>query len=199
MRKALWLCFFWLVPAAALADGNTSASTKRDLAKTCTQAEEGDGYTDAGSWSCPGLGNIKMLVAVSDDRSFLGFGRKPAESCAYAKTFARFNTALSPVEWRLRNGKPFATIQRWRVSTDDEGGSVTWLVVTALVVTALKGGEACHIHSVAGSNPEANVQARRAADELVPDFDCESDVPTVDSRVGSEGIGVIACQQIAGR
>ncbi len=135
-----------------------------------------------------------MLAAVSDDRSFLGFGRKPAESCAYAKTFARFNTALSPVEWRLRNGKPFATIQRWRVSTDDEGGSVTWLVVTAL-----KGGEACHVHSVAGSNPEANVQARRAADELVPDFDCESDVPTIDSRVGTEGIDVIACQQIADR
>ena len=194
MRKALWLSAFWLVPAAALADGNTSAYTKWDLEKTCRLAEQGDGYTYAGAWSCPGRGEIKMQVAVSDDRSFVGFGRKPAESCAYSKTFARFNTALSPVEWRLRNGKPFATIQRWRVSTDDEGGSMTWLVVTAL-----KGGEACHAHYVAGSYPDANVQARRAADDLAPDFDCESDVPTVDSKVGTDGIDFISCQEISGR
>jgi hypothetical protein len=194
MRKVLWLSVFCLWPAIVLADGNTSAYTHWDLEKTCTQVEDGDGYTYAGTWSCPGQGGIGMLVSVSDDRSYVGFGQVPAESCAYAKTFARFNTALSPVEWRLRNGKPFAAIQRWRVSTDDEGGSMTWLVVTAL-----KGGEACPIHYVAGSYPEANAQARRAADGLVADFDCEGDVPTVDSRVGFEGIDLISCREIRDR
>jgi hypothetical protein len=194
MRKAFWLSVLCLWPAAALAEGNTSTYTRWDLEKTCTQVEEGDGYTYAGSWSCPGRGDIKMMVGVSDDRSFVGFGRKPAESCAYARTFSRFNDALSPVEWRLRNGKPFATIQRWRVSTDDEGGTMTWLVVTAL-----KAGEACHVHYVAGSYPDANAQARRAADDLARDFDCEGDVPTVDSKVGFEGIDFISCREIRDR
>jgi len=194
MRKAFWLSVFCLWPAAALAEGNTSAYTKWDLETTCTQVEDGDGYTYAGSWSCPGRGDIKMVVSVSDDRSFVGFGRKPAETCAFARTFSRFNDALSPVEWRLRNGKPFATIQRWRVSTDDEGGTMTWLVVNAL-----KGGEACHVHYVAGSYPDANAQARRAADDLAPDFDCEGDVPTVDSKVGFEGIDFSSCQEIRDR
>ncbi|MFN4142648.1 hypothetical protein [Aestuariivirga sp.] len=192
MRSPLWLCFFCLCPAAAAAGEIASAYSRFDLEKTCRQVEKGDEYVSAGTWSCGGKEGPEVLVAISDDRSFVGFGRKAAESCAFRKTFDRFNTALSPVEWRISGGKPFAAIERWRVVTDEEGGTQTWLVITAL-----KGDGACHVHYVAGSYPDANEHARRAADDLVPDFDCENDVPTVDSKVGPPGIAMVSCGELA--
>jgi hypothetical protein len=193
MRKALWLCFFWLVPAAAWGDGNTSAYTKFDLEKTCRQVAKPDEYVFAGTWECPGHKGLKILVSDMDERSYVGFGARPAETCAFSRTFDRFNTALSPVEWRLRNGKPFAVIQRWRVTTDEEGGTATWLVVTKLT-----GNEACPVHYVAGSYPNANAQAREAADDLAAggDFNCATDIATVDSTVGPPPIAMISCQEV---
>ena len=147
----------------------------------------------AGSWKCAGFGGNDIVVSLDDERSYVGFGPRPTETCAFRKTFGRFNTALSPVEWRLKNGKPFAAIERWRVVTDDDGGSVTWLVVTKL-----DGKQACHVHYVAGSYPNANEHARRAADDLVPGFDCQQDVPTVDSKVGPPGIDMVSCGELGG-
>jgi hypothetical protein len=188
----LWLCFLCLAPAAALADEYSSAYTAFDLEKTCRQVAKADEYVFAGTWECPGYKGAKVLVSEMDDRTYVGFGRKPAESCAFSRTFERFNTALSPVEWRLRNGKPFAVIQRWRVATDDDGGSATWLVISKL-----EGDEACPVHYVAGSYPDANAHARRAADDLAnDDFNCAADVATVDSKVGADGIAFIACQDV---
>jgi hypothetical protein len=176
---------------AALAQDTTSAYSSWDLEKTCAEVEKGDDLTFAGSWSCPGLGAIRMLVSISDDRSFVGFGRDPAKSCAYARTFFGLNTALSPVEWRLKRGRPFAAIQRWRVVTDEDGNTATWLVVTAI-----KGSEACPVHYVAGSYPNANDIARRAADDIAEDFDCEFDVATVSSTVGGPGVEFVSCREL---
>lgn len=122
----------------------------------------------------------------------MGFGEKPDQSCAYKRSFNRFNTALSPVEWRLRDGKPFAVIERWRVTTDDEGGTATWLVVSAL-----KPGEACPVHYVAGSFPKANDEARRAADEMADGFDCARDSATFSSKAGPPGIDLTPCGDLA--
>jgi len=132
-----------------------------------------------------------MLVSISDDRSFVGFGRYPARSCAYAKTFFGLNTALSPVEWRLKRGRPIAAIQRWRVVTDENGNTATWLVVTAI-----KGSDACPVHYIAGSYPNANELARSYADDIAEDFDCEFDVPTVDSKVGPPGVEFVSCREM---
>ena len=74
---------------------------------------------------------------------------------------------------------------------DEDGNAVTWLVVTAL-----KPGNSCHMHYVAGSYPDANAQARRAADDLAEDFDCASDVPTVDSKMGAPPISLVACKEL---
>jgi hypothetical protein len=193
MRNLLWLCFFWLVPAAALADGNTSTYTRFDLQKTCTQTDKGDDMVFAGTWKCKGIKGIDFVISEGDERAYVGFGRRPTHSCAMRKTFGRFNTALSPVEWRMKNGRPIAAIQRWRVVTDDDGNSVTWLVVTAL-----KDADSCHIHYVAGSYPKANEIARQAADDIADDFDCEFDAPTVDSKIGEPGIDMSACRDLQG-
>ncbi len=194
MRKALWLSSFCLWPAVALAGADTSAYTPFDLEKTCVQVEKGDDTVFAGTWKCKGLKGNDIAISVVDERSYVGLGPQPTGTCAFRRTFGRFNTALSPVEWRLRNGKPFAAIQRWRVVTDDDGNSATWLVITAL-----KGREACHVHYIAGSYPNANEHAREAADVLVPDFDCEHDVATVDSTVGSPGVDVASCWELRGQ
>ena len=77
---------------------------------------------------------------------------------------------------------------RWRVVTDDDGNTMTWLVVTAL-----RGAEACPYHYIAGSYPNANELARRYADDIEPDYDCAHDVPTVDSKVGVGGIDFVSC------
>ncbi|WP_421693827.1 hypothetical protein [Aestuariivirga sp.] len=192
MRRLRWLSFFCLWPAAAMAGENTSAYTSFDLEKTCRKVEQGDEYVFAGSWECPGYKGAKLQISVSDDRSFVGFGPSPGSTCAFRKTFSRFNTPLSPVEWRLRKGKAFATIQRWRVTTDDDGGSVTWLVITKL-----DGKEACHVHYIAGSYPDANAHARRVADDLAnEDFDCATDGPTIDSKIGEPGIDLSACRDL---
>ncbi|MFO1132041.1 MAG: hypothetical protein U1E16_08535 [Hyphomicrobiales bacterium] len=194
MRTALWLSSFCLWPIAALAAENTSVYTPFDLDRSCLRVQQGDGMTFAGTWKCAGFGGNDIAVSIDDERSHVGFGPKPTETCAYAKTFSRFNTALSPVEWRLRDGKPFAAIERWRVVTDDDGSTVTWLVISKI-----EGTEACPVHYIAGSYPNANEHAREAADALASeDYDCEHDTPTVDSRVGAEGIAFVSCAEAKG-
>lgn len=178
--------------APAAAGDVTSAYTKFDLGRSCRQVEKGDAFVYAGTWSCPGAPGPDIVVASADDREFVGFGKNGAKTCAFLKTFNGFNSALSPVEWRIRNGKPFAAIERWRVVVDENGNTATWLVVTAL-----HGKEACPVHYVAGSYPDANAQARRAADDLAEGFDCENDAPTVDSKVGPPDINLVACKELA--
>lgn len=191
MRKALWLSSFCLWPIAALAAGNTSVYTPFDLEKSCLRIEQGDGMAFAGTWKCAGFKGNDMVVSADDDRSYVGFGANAQATCAYRKTFSRFNEALSPVEWRLKDGVPFAVIERWRVVTDDDGNTMTWLVITAL-----HGKEACPVHYVAGSYPDANAHARQAADDLVAGYDCEHDTPTVDSKVGADGIDFVSCAEV---
>lgn len=193
MRKALWLSFFCLWPVAALAGENSSVYTRFDLDETCTPVERGDDFVFGGTWRCKGFQGYDIAVSLSDERIRLGFGPHAPGTCAFLRTFHAFNEALSPVEWRLKDGKAFATIQRWRVAKGEEGKSVTWLVVTKL-----DGRQACQVHYVAGSYPEANAQARRAADALVSGFDCEHDVPTVDSKVGPPGMDMLSCRELRG-
>ena len=170
----------------------SSAYTPFDLGK-CELIEKGDQYVYAGTWSCPGYKGIDIIQSSSDDRSFAAFGKNGARHCAFRKTFSRFSTALSPVEWRLKDGVPIAAIERWRVGTDDGGGTETWLVVNAL-----RQNDSCHMHYVVGSYPDANDAARRAADDLAEGFNCESDVPTVDSTVGGPDIEMTACRELGG-
>jgi len=178
------------MPAAA--GEPSSAYTPFDLAK-CTQVAAPDEYVFEGSWICPGYGGVDIFQSGADARSYAAFGRNPAKHCSARKTFNPFNTALSPIEWRLENGKPFAAIERWSIADDQGGQAGTWLVVTAL-----RGDESCPVHYVSGSYPNANEQARRAADNLARDFDCETDVPTVDSKIGPPPIGLQSCRELSG-
>ena len=191
MKRTAILSIFCLWPVAALAADYASTYSKFDIS-TCEQIEKGDEYVYAGTWACEGYEGLEIIQSSADDRSFAAFGSRNDQHCALHKTFSPFNTALSPVEWRLKDGKPIAAIERWSVVSDDKGNSVTWLVVNAL-----RPHDSCHVHYVAGSYPEANAAARRAADDLTEGFDCENGVPTVDSTVGAPPIELSACKDLA--
>ncbi|WP_395688679.1 hypothetical protein [Aestuariivirga sp.] len=191
MKYKALLFAIWLCSGVAFAGDITSAYTRFALETDCRLTEQDEEQTYA-FWLCPGYKGIEVLQAYSDDRAFVGFGADARDSCAFRRTFTPFNSALSPIEWRLRDGKPFAVIERWRVSTDDQGGTRTWLVVTAL-----QGAEACHVHYVEGAFPRANEEARRAADELVPGFDCQSDEPSFSTTSAPPPIAIAACSAAA--
>ncbi|MGL4296119.1 MAG: hypothetical protein ACRCTG_10415 [Aestuariivirga sp.] len=190
MKRVAIPFIFGLWPAVAGAAEITSAYTRFDLAK-CQVIEKGDEYVFTGVWRCPGLGGVDIFQASSDDRSYAAFGRDGTAHCAFRKTFGPLNTALSPVEWRLRDGKPFAAIERWAVFKDDAVNSYTWLVINAL-----RPADSCPVHYVAGSFPAANQQARDMADRLAEGFDCETGVPTYDSTIGPPPIELLSCAAV---
>jgi hypothetical protein len=192
MRRAaaLLVLLCGVVPAAA--GEPSSVYTPFDLAK-CTQVAAPDEYVFEGSWICPGYDGVDIFQSGADARSYAAFGKDASKHCSAKKTFNPFNTALSPIEWRLDGGKPFAAIERWSIADDQGGHAGTWLVVTAL-----RGDESCPVHYVSGSYPDANEQARRAADDLARDFDCENDVPTFDSKIGAPPIALMACRELEG-
>jgi hypothetical protein len=190
MRKFA-VVIFCLGSVAAGATDITSSVTKFDLAG-CKVIEPADEYVHAGTWTCKGYGAVSIIQSSTDDRSYAAFGQNGIKHCAFRKTFSPFNTALSPVEWRIKGGKAFAAIERWSVVKDDRGHSVTWLVVNAL-----RKNDSCHVHYVDGSYPDANGAARRAADKLAPGFDCGNGVPTVDSKIGAPPIDLISCNDLA--
>jgi hypothetical protein len=176
---------------AAHAGEVTSAYTGFDLDK-CRQTEPPDDTVFEGTWTCKGYGGFDIVYSGEDARSYVAFGKKVADYCAGAKTFYAFNTALSPVEWRLEDGKPFATIERWSL-TDGEDTKSTWLVVTAL-----SEDDSCHAAYISGAYPNANEAARKAADDWVRGFNCADDVPKMLPETGDPPIDLKACRQIEG-
>ncbi|WP_208987360.1 hypothetical protein [Roseibium marinum] len=172
---ALGLAFlvtaFPFVPEAA-ATGIASDYTKIRL-EACTQisaadAEEG---TFGGAWQCAGYKGQPVYVAEGDLRMFVSFGPTAADEPAAGQTLPNFNTVNETLEWRLRDGVPFATILRWFPSVDESGKTGSVLIVTQL----RPGGGTCQIARIdAQANKDANVLARQAADTMAGSFDCSN-------------------------
>jgi hypothetical protein len=192
MQRVLLPLLFCLLPSVALA-GNISKYTRFNLDK-CRQTEKPDGEVFEGSWRCKGVEGYDVLQSGMDARSAAGFGKDARSNCSLKKTFAPFNTALSPIEWRMKNGKPIAAIERWSMVKDaaaEKPESVTWLVVNKL-----EDGGSCHMHYVAGSFPDPNTAARKAADEKAESFDCMTDTPSYDSTIGPPPIELKSCMEM---
>ena len=173
---------------------NTSVFTPFNLEK-CKQIEKADEFVFEGSWRCKGIKGYDIFQAGMDARMAAGFGTSADNNCAMSKTFSPFNSALSPIEWRMKGKKPIAAIERWSMIKDPSSGtdeSVTWLVVNKL-----EKGTSCQMHYVSGSFPNANEAARRAADDRAATFNCETDKPTFDSTIGPPPIALDPCSAVA--
>jgi hypothetical protein len=183
----------------ALAAGNAAAQpagspdaierayTPLDLAK-CSH-KRGREVEDYGSWRCAGYGGNFVFVSAGDQRTYISYGPKPADTVASGETLASFNSEGNTIEWRIerRAGKlvPFATILRWNTTVmQDSGDSVRGQV---LVVTRLGAGGVCHVGYVDGrANPNANDLAVQLADTRARGFKCGKDKPVI---VGEKGPG----------
>ena len=160
---------FLLFLSANLAQAaNTSVYTKFDIGKCKVLRAAVPNEEDGGSYICPGYKNLKVYFAEGDLRQLIAFGKNPEKHCAAEQTFPQFNSVDATIEWRLSNGKPIATIQRWHVSEPvDSSKTKSWLVVTKL-----EANNSCHMAIVEGAYPEANAKAREIADKLSPRFQC---------------------------
>lgn len=157
--------------AAANAQSITSGYTKIDLAQCPMLQGASDESTFGGSWLCRGYEGLPVYVAEGDLRMFVSFGPNAQSEPAARQTLPNFNTINETLEWRLRNGVPFATILRWFPSLD--GGQKTGSVL--IVSQYLPGGGTCQIARIdARANKNANVLARQAADTLAGRFDCNN-------------------------
>ncbi len=166
-----------LCAAPALAAG--SVYTKVDFEVDCKQVSEDE---VGGSWTCKGYGDYPVHFAESDLRqsAFYGPVGDWYEKGA-SETFGAFNYAGPTIEWRIENGRPFATIRRWFVSgapdADGNPGPETQVLVVSRVAQPAD-GEGCVVAYVeATANPDANDLARRIADEQARDFRCRASEP----------------------
>lgn len=124
------------------------------------------------TFSCPGFAGIDVWVGEGDLRTFLAYGPEPRKQCAAQQTFGNFNTAGPTMEWRMEDGQPFATIIRYKMDSDGKRFNF-------LVVTTLRGGQACHMAYVDGSLPKHNELARDIADNQARQFNCATDTPAL--------------------
>ena len=103
MRIFATLLFLSASAAGVEAAEVTSAYTRIDP-KDCRQIEAPDEYVFEGAVLCKGYGGIDIYQSGADARSYAAFGDDAAKHCAAKKTFNPFNTALSPIEWRIADG-----------------------------------------------------------------------------------------------
>ncbi|WP_373695927.1 hypothetical protein [Aquibium pacificus] len=177
--------FLGAMPAAA--DGIVSAYTKIDADTTCTTfaAASAD---DGGDWAnmvCDGYRGYPVFLYYGDARESLFYGFAPGGDLAPAwESFDAFNSTGPTVEWRIETAGehqiPFATIHRWFVS-DPEGGDEQIEVLVVAKVGQPAEREGCAVgYVVATGNDNANEKARHIADNVVRDFVCDADQPTIE-------------------
>ncbi|MCV0427862.1 MAG: hypothetical protein K5905_20585 [Roseibium sp.] len=172
----------WTIGAVQAGAADVTSTYSKIRLQGCTQvATASDEGTFGGAWECPGIQGQAVYVAEGDLRMFVSFGPAAIDEPAASQTLPNFNTVNETLEWRLRNGVPFATILRWFPSLDGASKTGSILIVTQLV----PGGRTCQIARIdAQANSNANSLARNAADTMAGRFDCSSE-PVV---IGNPGI-----------
>lgn len=179
------------ISAATAAERFSSAYTTtqpKDCRKVGHVVTGGDEI--ASDVACKGFGGLVVLRQMDDDRETISVGRSARAAGAEpasSQGFAPFNSTGDTVEWRLDSSrKPFAIIQRWRI-TDNENLGADGRPHSAplLVVTRLAPGPVCHVAYVdVAANPDANEVARRAADDWAAGFDCRKDAIRIGGQRG---------------
>lgn len=154
-----------------------------DVTPAPVEGEPNDGVF----YECRGYGKHVVSFSEGDLRSFVSFGTESGDHCSARQTFGGFNSVGNKIEWRLRNGRPFATILRWTVSYDPENSEKT---KTWLVVTKLEAGESCHMGYVEGAYPAANAAARKLADGFADGFSCTTGRATFIANAGTTTDGI---------
>lgn len=181
MRPTAFLLFSSALLAGAAAAANGSAYSERDLDACETVEETGEGPSV--TLKCAGLGDLPVYFKESDLRQSQAYGPIGDAWLKDAfESFGPFNHSNARIEWRLDGaGKAFATIVRWFVAdpetTGEDDQRYGQVLVVATVATA-ENPTSCAVGYVdALANPDANVLARRVADDEAGDFACGLNEP----------------------
>jgi hypothetical protein len=169
-----------VAPAQAVAAGSSYTSIAE---KHCRKFDRVmiNGYEFAATRVCEGRGGYKVFVREDDLRDVLTVGKTlklAGSEPAAADGYEAFNSYDDAVEWRSgADDKPYALIVGWSYADNenkDANGRPKSLQL--LVVMRLPPGPVCkvaYIDRVANGN--ANELARKAADEVAPNFKCGTD------------------------
>ena len=156
---------------ATAATAQEARSVYSDWAIKKCQQESID--NDGGSWFCKGIKGWDIFYWEGDLRGNMAFGPAPHAQCSSAQSFAPFNSPGNRIEWRMKGGKPYATILRWTTDSGEPGGKRTWLAVTKLA-----GRMSCWTTIIEGSYSNANAVARQKADTSA-NFNCKTTQPEI--------------------
>jgi hypothetical protein len=178
-----------IAPANAQTFGSSYTSS---APKDCHVSATGDDGDDSTMRVCPGKAGLKVLINEGDLRETVSVGRSriaAANEPAAQARFGPFNSTTATVEWRARNSKPFAIIQRWQIAdNDDVDRDGRPIARPMLVVTRLPPGAVCHVAYIdVTANPDADELARKTADKDARGFKCGTDAVKV---IGASGRAV---------
>jgi hypothetical protein len=190
----VFAAFIFATPSWAGFDSAYSDFDLRQCAEIEPAPAPGEGESSA-VFACKGHAGLPVTFVEGDLRSFVAFGPDGRKHCAFGQTFGGFNAIGTKIEWRLKDGKPIATILRWSVSYDGEDAAKqkSWLVVTKL-----DGNNSCQMGYVEGAYANANEKARSLADTAAEAFDCVKGIPIFFANPGTETDGIVRsgnCEQ----
>ena len=151
---------------ASDAEGVQSAYTEIAGCETIESFEEGGGLVQR----CPGYQGTPLYVSEGDLRYDVDAG---VRNGAF-ETPSGFNELGKTVEWRLRDGQPFAVIARY--TTDGPGGTpAERRSELAVIKVGQQDAPGCLVGYVAAdASPSQNAAARRLADREAEAFSCDA-------------------------
>jgi hypothetical protein len=171
-QKILFVSLLSAFCVASVSAGAAESAYTDFNPKKCRHTP-GTEVEDYGEWRCKGFKGIPIHMSAGDQRIYVSYGRNAKDEPAASQTLASFNGEGRRIEWRLENGKPFATIMRWSTTGTDEKGNL--VRGSTLVVTKLGRNGVCHVGYVDGQANNANELAREIADKHARNFNCEKD------------------------
>jgi hypothetical protein len=181
-----------LLPFAGFAQTAVTQQTTSIKEKDCRTAQKSKAREEM-PWvtiACKGAGGLVVRIHDVDLRQTVSIGKTLAAAAKEPTAesfFGPFNEAHDPLEWRIRGGKPFATIQRWSLAdSEDVGPDNNPKKKSILVVSRLSPN--CHVAYIdAAANTDAMKLAQQTADEKAEAFRCGKDEVAI---VGAKGRGV---------
>ena len=163
-RDGLVRCDASGTPDAAAGATVQSVYTTIADCDTIETFEEGEGSVRR----CPGYRGTPLFLTEGDLRVDVDAG---VRNDGFA-TPGPFNAVRETVEWRLRDGDPFAVIVRYDL---DEGAGGAQRSELAVIRVGTERAPGCLVGYVgADAEPDQNTAARRLADQEAATFDCES-------------------------
>ena len=119
---------------------------------------------------CPGVEGTPLFVSEGDLRYDVDAGVRDDTF----ETPEGFNSLGKTVEWRLRDGRPFAVIVRYEIE-GPSGTAAERRSDLAVIKVGREGAPGCLVGYVpADATPDQNTAARRLADREAAGFDCGS-------------------------